>query len=227
MTAKIGQVEVRRRHAPTGIRPHAILFDLLTGLIDSWTLWESVAGAVDGRRWREAYLRNTYAEAAYRPYEDLVLEAAIDAGLPVTFPDRLLARYDELEPWPEVNEVLGRLVEHIPFAVVTNCCEVLGRIAAARIDIAFKVIITAERAGFYKPHPRPYQLALEALGMRPDECLFVAGSAYDLAGAASVALPVFWHNRIGMTAPPDLPPLIGCYDTLFPLLPMVLGQPAA
>jgi 2-haloacid dehalogenase len=149
----------------------------IAGAANSWALWADVAGAVDGRRWREAYLRKTYAEAAYRPYEDLVREAAVDPGLQAAFADRLVARYGELEPWPEVGEVLGRLAEDVPLAVVTNCSEPLGQIAAARIDIAFKAVITAERAGYYKPHSRPYRLALEALGLRPDECLFVAGSA--------------------------------------------------
>ena len=47
------------------------------------------------------------------------------------------------------------------------------------------MLVTAERAGFYKPHPRPYLLALEELGVAPDpESLFVAGSAYDLMGTA-------------------------------------------
>jgi 2-haloacid dehalogenase len=63
------------------------------------------------------------------------------------------------------------------------------------------------------------------LRVEPQDRLFVAGSAYDLAGTASVGLPVFWHDRIGMTVPRDSPPPIGRSDTLFPLLPMVLGQP--
>ena len=151
-------------------------------------------------------------------------EAAVGTGLPAVFADRLVARYGELEPWPEAGEVLGRLAEDVPLAVVTNCSEALGQLAAARIAIAFKAMITAEQAGYYKPHPRPYRLALEALGMRPDECLFVAGSAYDLSGAGSVGLRVFWHDRIGMTAPPGSPAPVGRYDTLFPLLPMVLGR---
>lgn len=37
--------------SPSPIR--AVLFDLLTGLINSWTLWDDVAGSQeDGRRWR-------------------------------------------------------------------------------------------------------------------------------------------------------------------------------
>jgi 2-haloacid dehalogenase len=144
---------VQTEHTRAGNQPRAVLFDLLTGLIDSWTLWESVAGAQDGLRWREAYLRNTYAEPAYRPYEHLVREAAVETGLPADFADRLVARYIELKPWPEVGEVLGQLAEHVPLAVVTNCSDVLGRSAAARTGIAFATIATAERASFYKPHP--------------------------------------------------------------------------
>jgi 2-haloacid dehalogenase len=204
--------------------PRAILFDLLTALIDSWSLWESVAGPAAGRRWREAYLRNTYAAPAYRAYEQLVREAAVETGLPAEYAEGLVARYGELVPWPEVGEVLGDFVGIVPLAVVTNCSEALGQIAAARTGIAFDALVTAERAGFYKPHPRPYRLALQRLGdPAPQECLFVAGSAYDLVGAAAVGLPVFWHDRIGMTPPPDAPPPRARHATLLPLRRIVLG----
>jgi FMN phosphatase YigB (HAD superfamily) len=104
---------------------------------------------------------------------------------------------------------------------VTNCSERLGRIAAARVGVPFAAVVTAERAGFYKPHPRPYRLALEELGLGAEDCLFVAGSAYDLFGAAAVGLPVFWHDRIGMALPPDAPPPLARHDSLYPL-PAVL-----
>jgi 2-haloacid dehalogenase len=205
------------------IRPRAVLFDLLTALIDSWTLWDAVAGDANGRRWRGAYLRNTYGTAAYRPYEALVREAAVEVGLPPTVADRLMERYGELAPWPEVAKVLGALEGQIPLAVVTNCSEALARVAAARIGIAFEVVVSAERARFYKPHPRPYRLALEALGAAPETSLFVAGSAYDLFGASAVGMPVFWHDRIGMDAPPDAPSPIARHDSLFPLRRIALG----
>ena len=55
----------------------AVLFDLLTALLDSGTLWNIVAGnPEDGRKWRAAYLRRTYAAGAYRPYEALVAEVS-------------------------------------------------------------------------------------------------------------------------------------------------------
>jgi 2-haloacid dehalogenase len=39
----------------------AVLFDLLTGLLDSWTLWNRTAGSEKlGRLWRAEYLKLTY-----------------------------------------------------------------------------------------------------------------------------------------------------------------------
>jgi 2-haloalkanoic acid dehalogenase type II len=193
-------------------------------LIDSWTLWDAVAGSrEDGRRWRAAYLKNTYAEGRYRPYEALVREAAVAEGLPAALADSLAERYGELLPWPEVGEILGTMQRQVKLAVVTNCSEELGRIAARRTGIAFDSVVTAERAGFYKPHAAPYRLALAELGAEPADCLFVAGSAYDLVGAASVGLPVFWHDRVGMPAPPGTPPPRWHYATLHPLGPLLLG----
>jgi 2-haloacid dehalogenase len=202
--------------------PRAVLFDLLTALLDSAALWDAVAGGAEkGRPWRAAYLRSTYAAGAYRPYEQLVREAACEVGLPEIVADRLLGRYRELAPWPEVNEVLETLARRVPLAVVTNCSESLGRIAAARIGVAFDVVVTAERAGHYKPHPQPYRLALEGLGETAEAVLFVAGSPYDLFGAAAIGMPVFWHNRLRMSAPPGAPAPLAQHDNLYPLLQSV------
>jgi 2-haloalkanoic acid dehalogenase type II len=206
------------------VRTRAVLFDLLTALLDSASLWDAVAGGAEkGRRWRAAYLKNTYAAGAYRPYEQLVCEAASEVGLPEQLADRLLARYWELSPWPEVDEVLAVLRRHVPLAVVTNCSESFGCAAVARIGVAFDVVVTAEQAGYYKPHPRPYRLALEKIGEAPEDVLFVAGSPYDLFGAAAVGMPVFWHDRMLMRAPPDAPAPIARHDNLYPLLAWVIG----
>jgi 2-haloacid dehalogenase len=203
--------------------PRAVLFDLLTALLDSTALWDAVAGGAEkGRPWREAYLRNTYAVGAYRPYEQLVREAASQVGLPENLADRLVSRYGELAPWSEVNEVLGTLERRVPLAVVTNCSERLGRIAAARIEVAFEIVVTAEQAGYYKPHARPYRLALEALGETAEAVLFVAGSPYDLFGAAAIGMPVFWHNRLRMSAPPGAPAPLAQHDNLYPLLQSIM-----
>jgi 2-haloalkanoic acid dehalogenase type II len=179
----------------------AVVFDLLTALLDSWKLWNDVAGSEEvGMRWRRKYLEITYGCGAYRPYPALVEEAAVAAGYPASLAQHLVARWQELQPWPEVPDVLAELGKRIPLAVATNCSAVLGAQAARRTGGAFKAVITAEVAGFYKPRPEPYRAVLAALGTRPARTLFVAGSASDVPGAQGVGMPVFWHNRIGLAA---------------------------
>jgi len=105
--------------------------------------------------------------------------------------------------------------------VVTNCSEELAAKAVACTGIEFDVVVTAERAGFYKPDPRPYEMALDELDAAPGRCLFVAGSAYDLFGASNVGLPTYWHDRIGMMPPRNAPEPIAHHRSLHPLLELV------
>jgi len=188
-------------------RYDAVLFDLLTALLDSWTLWNDVAGDErSGRLWRAEYLRLTYGAGTYRAYEDLVAEAAASAGLSRGLAQELAQRYAELRPWPGVKDWLTPLLSAgVPLAVVTNCSQTLGQVAAGCVGVRFDAVITAERAGFYKPDPRPYRLALAELGVAPDRSLFVAGSPYDLVGASRVDLDVWWHDRSGMQPPAHAP----------------------
>lgn len=187
-------------------RYDAILFDLLTALIDSWSLWNHVAGsAAAGRAWRAEYLRLTYGCGAYRPYETLVAEAALTTGLTAAHAARLEAEWDDLQPWDGAAPLLRDLAPHYRLGVVTNCSERLGRQAAARMQVPFDVIVTSERAGFYKPDPTPYRLALQDLGLPAERVLFVAGSGFDLFGTAAVGMTTLWHNRVGLAAPPGAP----------------------
>src|SRR5262249_13286718 len=90
--------------------PRAVLFDLLTALLDSWALWAAVAGSQSaGRAWRAEYLRLTYGSGAYVPYEQLVRDAARTVGLPASVPQALEDRWLELKPWSGVRETLGAL----------------------------------------------------------------------------------------------------------------------
>ncbi len=195
----------------------AVIFDLLTALIDSWSLWNDVAGSADaGMTWRRRYLEITYGCGSYRPYEALVCEAARDVGLPERLGGELERRWSELQPWPEAGRVLAQIP--VPLAVATNCSVRLGRLAADRVGVSFKVVITAESAGFYKPRPEPYRAVLSALGTAPERTLFVAGSASDVPGAKGVGMPVYWHNRIGLPPRDDARP-----DYLEPRLDKLAG----
>ncbi len=200
-------------------RYDAVMFDLLTALLDSWTLWNSVAGGeAPGLRWRRRYLDLTYGCGTYRPYEELVAEAAAETGMASGAAAALAVRWGELAPWPEAPGLLAGLRQRgLKLAVATNCSRPLGCQAAARVGVTFDAVVTSEEAGFYKPRAEVYQAALAALGMPPHRVLFVAGSASDVPGAAGVGMDVVWHNRAGLAPRDDARPLLMA-DRLGPLL---------
>ncbi len=181
------------------MRYAAVGFDLLTALLDCWSLFADVAGGRDlGMRWHAAS-QSLLRGKPYRPFEDIVRDAAGVVGIEGTKADELLRRWAESAPWPDVGGVLPRLGSYTRF-IVTNCSERLGAAAAARAG-TFDLVMTAERAGAYKPDPRPYRAALDALELQGKRVLFVAGSAHDVGGAARAGMDVYWANR-GRVPPP-------------------------
>lgn len=185
----------------------AVLFDLLSALLDSWSLWDELAGDPEtGRRWRMRYLEMTSGAGSYVPYLPLVASAAKAEGLDGSLADTLAERWHELEPWPEARQVVERLSGVTRIGVVTNCTESMGQTAAARLKCPFEFVLTAEQAGFYKPDRRIYQQAIDSLGLHPGRILYVAGSPFDAIGAANAGLPVYWHNRLGLEDA-----MVGCH----------------
>jgi len=179
----------------------AVAFDLLTALLDSWSLWNQVAqSAAAGFEWRKCYLELTCGAGPYRPYEKIIQEAAQRVGVPRERADELLQRWGELKPWPETYRVLMTLQEKIPVAVVTNCSIALANVAVAALGVSISTVITAEEAGYYKPHARPYHLALQRLACDAEQVLFVAGSPADVRGASTMGMSVYWHNRLLLPA---------------------------
>jgi 2-haloalkanoic acid dehalogenase type II len=192
-------------------RFEAIGFDLLTALLDTWSLWKSVArDDALGMRWHaasQALLRG----APYRPFEDIVRDSAREVGLTSDRARLLLARWGEFDPWPDVPDVFSHLDGYRRF-VVTNCSRVLAARAVARLPSRFELVMTAEEAGAYKPDPKPYLAALQRLELAPSRVLFVAGSAHDVGGASRLGMPVYWANRGDVPLPPGTQPLVNAPD---------------
>ncbi|KFX60729.1 HAD family hydrolase [Paraburkholderia fungorum] len=185
--------------SPSTAYPKAVLFDLLTALLDSWTSWNRAAGSeAVGRAWRAAYLRRTYGCGQYIAYEQLVREAAVEVGLPESAAIALEANWLKLAPWSDAVDTLHALRPHCKLAIVTNCSIRLGTQAAELFPVHWDAVVTAEEAGMYKPDPLPYRLALDKLGVGAHEAAFVAGSSYDMFGTAAVGLRTYWHNRVGL-----------------------------
>ena len=181
------------------LRYDTVVFDLLTGLIDSWSLWNEVAGCKKmGHKWRSRYLEITYETFEYKKYEDLVLLAAKDVGLNKELAKNLFKKWNFLRPWPETNEILKLISQKYLIGFATNCSIQKGEEAMNVIDINFNFYVTAEEVGYYKPHPSMYNRILEKMNSTPNRTLFVAGSTFDVNGAKNIGMDVYWHNRIGL-----------------------------
>jgi 2-haloacid dehalogenase len=196
-----------------------ILFDLLTGLLDSWSLWSAVAGSKEaGLAWRKCYLELTYRAGEYQPYEELLMASAHAAGLPTTVAGKLLGRWDDVQPWPEAHHIVATLLHTQRVGVVTNCSEPLAQRAAARVGVEFDVLVSAERAGFYKPREESYNLALREIGLPAAKVMYVAGSPYDVEAPAGLGMRVVWHDRAHLRGSMPAPPGVTVIDNLSSLL---------
>jgi 2-haloacid dehalogenase len=131
-------------------RPKAIIFDLLTALLDSWSTWDVAAGdSSKGQTWRKRYLEITFGCGPYRPYEELVAQSARETSIPAEAPASLVESWDSLQPWPEVPQILSDLKKKgYKLGVITNCSKELGHRAAERCGVAFDVVLTAEEVGY-------------------------------------------------------------------------------
>src|SRR5467141_2516078 len=94
------------------MRYTAVGFDLLTALLDTWSLFAAVAGGRElGMRWHAAS-QSLLRGKPYRPFEDIVRDAARDVGIDRTKADELLRRWGESDPWPDVAGVLPHLAAY-------------------------------------------------------------------------------------------------------------------
>ncbi|MFN2452370.1 MAG: HAD-IA family hydrolase [Candidatus Dormibacteria bacterium] len=202
-------------------RYQAVCCDLLSALIDSWSLWEAVAGdGALGSRWRSASLRLITAASTYRAYESIVAQAAAEVGLEPERVDRLLESWPALRPYPDVGPALRRL--GLPVTVLTNTSHRLAEVAAAALDVPLRAVVSAQASGWYKPRPEAYAAGWRAAGTSSAaDCLFIAGSAHDVAGAARAGHDVFWVRRRPADLPAGAPPPRWQADSLDALVALV------
>jgi putative hydrolase of the HAD superfamily len=95
------------------------------------------------------------------------------------------------QPSPHAHPVLSELRSRHALALVTNQTTdtQLRKLEALELEPYFTIVVTSEEAGVEKPDPRIFELALEALGVTPDEALMVGDSPeVDLRGALGLGL---------------------------------------
>lgn len=129
---------------------------------------------------------------------DFALEALGLDGAPLRA--RLMASYEVLGAYPDARGALLRLRDAgLRLAILSNGAPAMLASAArsAGLEDLLEAILSVEEVGVYKPHPSVYRLAVDRLGVRAGEVLFVSSNGWDAAGAAAFGFQVAWCNRTG------------------------------
>ena len=209
--------------------PEALAFDLYGTLVDPIRIWTRLEQSVPDKAlriaevWRHKQLEYTFRLTAMGQYEDFeqVTRKALDYALAAVGHeltadqrDALLAQYDDLERFPDVELGLTRLQQrgHTMVVFSNGSPRMLDAVMdAAGLRPYFEAYVSVDEVRQYKPAPATYRLAAERLGRPIGEVRLVSANPFDDIGAEAAGMRAAWVDRSG-----------GLFDTLRPPPQMVV-----
>lgn len=171
------------REARTILSPLGYELDWLA-FADAWRA-QYQPGMDEVRRGRLPFAK---LDVLHRRNLDRILPRFGLAGLAEATANELNLAWHRLDAWPDVVGGLARLKTQFRLAPVSNGNISLMVDLARRNGFPWDAILGAEIAGDYKPKPRVYLAAVEALDLVAGECMMVAAHSSDLAGATACGL---------------------------------------
>ena len=152
-------------------------------------------------RWRARQLEASWLRTAMDRWADFDVvtrealvatadELGIEAGRASTRWSRAFA---DLPLVPEAADAVRRIhAADLRTGILTNASSAtLGRVVA-RLDLPIDHALSVDAARTFKPHPRVYQLAVDATGLPAERIGFVTANGWDAAGAGAVGFRVAW-----------------------------------
>ncbi|NTW36056.1 MAG: HAD family phosphatase [Syntrophobacteraceae bacterium] len=146
------------------------------------------------------HLDETYWGVEYLGNAKRTLQIAHELGMAADMVGPLVDRRNEafverirhsVPLMPKVRETIDALFGQVSLGLVTGS-------PRDKVDLMhgangllerFDVIITEDDVRNQKPHPEPYLMALESLGLRPEECLALEDSRRGLSSAHAAGIP--------------------------------------
>jgi 2-haloacid dehalogenase len=196
------------------LAPSAVVFDAYGTLFDVTAVAEACAdvtpdAAAFAALWRQKQLEYTWLRNSmgrHADFETVTADAldhvaerlSVRLDAPVRQP--LLDSWLQVPPFADVAAALDRLGSVATLAILSNGTP---QMLAAALDCAglgerFAAVLSVESVGVYKPDPRVYALAPEALRVEGSRLLFVSANGWDVAGASAARLPAVYLSRAGL-----------------------------
>jgi 2-haloacid dehalogenase len=191
--------------------PKAMFFDVFGTLVDWRTsiareaeaILKSLGYSLDwlafADAWRDQYqpamerirsgqMSFCKLDVLHRGNLERILPAFKISGLSEEVMQNLNLAWHRLDAWPDSAPGLARLKRACRLAPVSNGNISLMVDLARRNNFPWDAILGSEIAGDFKPKPRVYLAACEALDLAPGDCMMVAAHSSDLANATKNGL---------------------------------------
>ena len=210
--------------------PEALAFDMYGTLVDPIGISKQLERYLPEEAshvssvWRRKQLEYTFRLAAMERYEDFeqVTRKALDYALAVVErelraeqKDDLIAQYNDLERFADVEPGLKRLKEagHAMIVFSNGAPHMLEALMdAAELRPYFQGFVSVDEVKTYKPSPKTYRHAAQRLGRPIWEVRLVSSNPFDDIGAEAAGMRAAWVDRSG-----------GLFDTLGPPPEIVVG----
>ncbi|MFE5837420.1 HAD family hydrolase [Arthrobacter sp. NPDC056493] len=176
----------------------AVLWDMDGTLVDTEPYWlaaQSEIAREHGLNWTMQDARATVGQAM--PVTASILQ---DRGVSLSTEEiindlleRVVAKLEGGIPWlPGAERILAELAAaHIPSALVTMAFSpVATRVASAAPIGTFHAVVAGDAVAQGKPHPAPYLVAAELLGVEPALCVAVEDSVSGTTSARAAGMEV-------------------------------------
>jgi 2-haloacid dehalogenase len=147
--------------------------------------------------------RESIQEAGeYLKYRDILKKVIQDFGDKLQFVpteselNSLAESIKYWQPFPDTIESLQSLKTRYKLTIISNIDNDLFAYTAQKIGVDFDWVVTAEQVQSYKPSLQNFEMAIQRMGIAPDELLHIAQSVYhDIVPAKDMGLTAVWVNR--------------------------------
>lgn len=189
----------------------AYLFDCDGTICDSMPLhyvaWKSVLS-----EWNCEFEEDLFYAWGGMPVAEIIASLSERHGLTLPVADiqrrkeeMFYAHLPQMKAVPEVLEHIHAQHGQIPFAVVSGSTYESVRASLMTLSLLdrFETLVCAGDYTHSKPHPEPYLMAADRLGIAPEDCLVFEDTEMGIesataAGMASVKVPAPWERRAVM-----------------------------
>ncbi|MEK4649189.1 haloacid dehalogenase type II [Exiguobacterium sp. FSL W8-0210] len=192
----------------------ALVFDVYGTLFDVHSVKEQAEvlypdhGEAISKRWREKQLEYSFLRqlnGQYVPFSQVTQDALrytlLELKIHVTEEQitTLMETYLTLDVYPEVSSVLETMADKHLVVFSNGSHDMLDPlIEQSGLADRFEHLVSVDDIKQYKPAPASYMHALNTLGLKREEILFMSSNGWDITGAKSFGFKTAWINRNGL-----------------------------